>query len=143
MEGIMSQKGNKGLVQRLFDDVFNARQYGALEELIAENLLSHEASGFISEAGIQGFRQEIELIFNAFPDAAISIEDMVTENDRVVVRWRLRGTHHGELFTIPGTNRSVDFQGMTIYRLENQKIIEYWGVFDRFGLMSQMSESIK
>jgi predicted ester cyclase len=49
----------------------------------------------------------------AFPDAQSSVEDQVAEGDKVVTRWRARGTHRGALGPIPATDREFEINGVT------------------------------
>lgn len=75
----------------------------------------------------------------AFPDVQVTIEDLVTEGDEVVVRWTLRGTHDGELRGgIPATGRGVEVSGITISRIRNGKVVESWGNYDLLGMLQQL-----
>ena len=43
------------------------------------------------------------MMLEAFSDLQITIEDLIAEGDRVVLRDTLSGTHQGELIGIPAT----------------------------------------
>jgi len=58
----------------------------------------------------------------------------------VAVRWGVRGTHRGTFMGVPPTEKPVSVNGIIIYRLEDQKIVEYWGSFDTLGLMQQLGK---
>ena len=58
-----------------------------------------------------GMKQVILRLRAAFPDAVVTIEDMVAEDDRVAARWTMRGTHTGEFNGIPATGRPVTMAG--------------------------------
>jgi predicted ester cyclase len=75
----------------------------------------------------------------AFPDLQNTVEDMVAEGDKVVVRFRARGTHQGETeaFGSPMGKR-MDMTGITIKRLSDGKIVEAWTNFDALGMMQQL-----
>jgi predicted ester cyclase len=62
----------------------------------------------------------------------------VTEGDKVVSRWTVRGTHQGEFFGVAGMGNRVEFTGIQIDRLEESKIVEEWAEFDLLGAMRQM-----
>jgi steroid delta-isomerase-like uncharacterized protein len=131
-------KENIRIINHLFDEVFKARNMQIIDELVAEEVINHEVTGIDRTPGLEGFRREIKLFLDAFPNAAISAEDIVAQNDKVVVRWRLQGNHGGEFAGIQATGRYVDVVGIIIYRLENRKIKEYWGLFDFHGLTLQL-----
>ena len=129
---------NTRIITHLFDEVFNARNMQIIDELVDEDVINHEVTGVDRAPGLEGFRRETKLFLDAFPNAAITAEDIVAQNDKVVVRWRLQGTHWGEFVGIQATGRYVDVVGIIIYRLENRKIKEYWGLFDLHGLRLQL-----
>ena len=65
----------------------------------------------------------------AHPDMRVTIEDLVTEGDRVVKRYTWRGTHTGDFNGIPATGRQITLEGIDILRVSNGKIREiWWGV---------------
>jgi len=75
----------------------------------------------------------------AFPDFRVTTEKIITEDDKVVVRWTVNGTHLGQLMGIPATGRPVKFTGITIYRFANGKIVENWWSYDAMGMMQQIT----
>jgi predicted ester cyclase len=67
-----------------------------------------------------------------------TIEDLIAEGDKVVARWRSRATHRGDYMGIAPSGKEVEFTGISIYRIEGNKIAESWSVEDQFGLMRQI-----
>ncbi|MEZ4619865.1 MAG: ester cyclase [Caldilineaceae bacterium] len=65
-------------------------------------------------------------------------DDLLAEADKVVVRFRVRGTHEGDFMGIPATGKAVDVPGIIIYRVADQKIVEHWMQFDALTLMQQL-----
>ena len=74
----------------------------------------------------------------AFPDARYTIEEMIADQDKVVIRWSGTGTHLGELMGIPPTGRRVTVTGISIGRYEGGKLVEEWLNFDALGLFQQL-----
>jgi predicted ester cyclase len=68
----------------------------------------------------------------------LTVEDIIAEGDRVVVRWRNRGTHVGEFLGIPPTGKAFSIEGINIYRVENGMLAEGWNVADVFGQLLQL-----
>ena len=66
------------------------------------------------------------------------VDDVVAEGDRVVIRWSGGGTHRGELFGIPPTQKSITANGIHIFRIADGKIAEHWGTSDDLGMMRQL-----
>ena len=134
----MSTEDNKGIIRRYFDEVFNQGKVNVIDEIIAENVLGHDATSREPKKGFENVKQVIILFHTAFPDAQYPLFDLLADGDKVVARWGLRGTHRGTFMGVAPTEKSVNVTGIIIYRLENQKIVEYWGNFDTLGMMQQL-----
>jgi steroid delta-isomerase-like uncharacterized protein len=87
--------------------------------------------------GPETLKQFLTGFHTAFPDANVTLEE-IAERDKVVVRWKLRGTHQGGLLGIPTTGKQVEVSGMTIYRIADGKIVEERGEEDASGLRRQL-----
>jgi predicted ester cyclase len=87
--------------------------------------------------GIDGIRHRYTMLFKAF-DFVFSVDDVIAEDDKVVLRWTQTGTHVGPLFGVPATNRSSRTTGIEIWRVENGKLAEHWDVVDVFGQFMQL-----
>jgi predicted ester cyclase len=74
----------------------------------------------------------------AFPDLQVTIEEQIAEGDRVLTRFRTRGTHQGELWGIPPTGKEVQITNMSMCRIEGGKMAEEWPAPDRLGMMQQL-----
>lgn len=81
--------------------------------------------------GIEAFEEHLEALTVAFPDLRFDIEDTIAEDDRVAVRFTLRGTHEGRLMGVDATGREITMSVITIYRFEDGKIAERWGEASR------------
>ena len=85
-----------------------------------------------------GIAEFFRALVTAVPDANIAAEDMLASGDRVAVRFRLTGTHQGELMGAPGTGRSLDVEGITILRFEGDRAAERWNRLDDVALLTQL-----
>ncbi len=94
-----------------------------------------ELGRFISDESLIGHILEFE---SAFPGYKVLPDEMIVENDRVVVKARLSGTHKGELNGIPPTYRQVDVPFAICYVISNNKITNHWMVVDRMTVMEQL-----
>jgi predicted ester cyclase len=71
------------------------------------------------------------------PDLKFTVDDTVSEGDKLVVSWTITGTHRGEFLGVPPTNRKVTFSGITINQIANGKILESTVIWDGLGLLKQ------
>ena len=131
----MSTEENKAITRRGYD-ALNERNWAAFEALCDSGIAYHNASMTI--AGFEAYKQFISMYFTAFPDARLSIEDMIAEGDTVTVRQMFYGTHQGELMGIPPTGKQVSATGMTLIRIANGKAVEQWANYDDLGMLQQL-----
>ncbi len=118
-------ESNKEQVRAMLEEVWNAGRAERLPEFWAEETRA-EAAGLH------------EMLTTAFPDLVITVEDIVAEGDRVVVRLRFTGTHQGPFQGMAPTGRSIDFGAIRIYRLADGLVVETWAHQDSMGLARQL-----
>ena len=138
-ETSVSAEENKAVVRREMAELFNhTGNLDAVEEIISPDYVSYEPTSGETR-GIEGARQFAATFRQAFPDLQNTIEDMVAEGDKVVVRFRARGTHDGETEAFgPATGKWMEITGITIKRVSEGKIAEAWTNFDALGMMQQL-----
>jgi steroid delta-isomerase-like uncharacterized protein len=133
----MSSEENKAVVQRAVE-AFNQGDQDAVDELFAANYVDHDPSRAGLPSGPEGVKQAWGAFRAAFPDLQGTIEDMITEGDKVAVRGTISGTHQGDLMGIPPTGRQVTVTLIDVNRIEGGKLVERWGVSDMLGMMQQL-----
>lgn len=135
-----SVEENKALVRRFWEEASRRGLQAALEEFLAPDVISHPPASASPEPvrGLEDWKRFTAAQFGAFPDLAVSVEDLIAEGDRVGARVTARGTHAGELMDLPPTGRQVAFMGMEIFRIVGGKIVEQWGQFDAMSMMQQL-----
>src|SRR5919199_534431 len=112
----MSLEVNKALVRRFVEEVLGRGDFAALAELAAPDAVDHAAPVH----GLPGLAAVASVVVTwhaAFPDFRVTIEDLLAEGDRVVVHATLRGTHRGDFFGLPPTDRPLAVGGLERYRL--------------------------
>ncbi len=123
---------NKALVRRLYQRVFVEWDWTMVDEAVDPAFVSHDwPAGLEGPEGFKSFYQRA-LLANA-PDARYVVDDLVAEGDRVVVRWRILATHTHEWFGVPPTGRPLTLEGMAIYRVQDDRLMERWVVLDGLG----------
>ncbi len=75
--------------------------------------------------GMGALKAALPKVFTAFPDFSAEFKQQVDEGDRVATHWVFRGTHRGELFGIAPTGRAVQFQNVSISRVEDGRIVQF------------------
>jgi hypothetical protein len=108
-----------------------------IDEMVDTNVVLHIPSGQ-DVRGLKDFKKRVSECFDAFPDNHATIDDMVAEGDKVVVRYTLTGTHKGELMGVLATNKKVTIWAIDIVHNVGGKFVEAWTMFDTLGLMQQL-----
>ena len=127
-------------LHRWFEEVWNKRNENAIDEMFAEDGIAHGLKTSEGETirGTEKFKNLYRAFIAAYPDMRITVEDTVTEGDKIAARCTLSATHTGEGIGIVASNQPVEFTGMTIVRIKNGKIVEAWNEFDFMKMYSQV-----
>jgi steroid delta-isomerase-like uncharacterized protein len=130
---------NKQIVRR-YRELHNQNRVEMLGEVVAEDLVSHNLlPGLPDASGINKGRMVHQGIVASFPDNYSRTDALISEGDLVVERWTNTGTFSGAPFMgAPANGKKFSCSGISIYRLENGKIVEHWGEFDSASIMRQL-----
>ena len=133
----MSTSENQALIERLADELWTKRNLGIVDELLAPDWQDHDAMPGMPP-GRDGLKALASTLQRAFADTESSIDQQLTESDKVVWQWTFRGTHQGEFMGIPATGKRVALTGITIDRIADSKLVERWSVTDTLGFLQQL-----
>jgi len=132
----VSAEENKAIYLRVVEDL----NRGDLESSLAFTAPDATLNG--QPLGREGDKHRAEMLATAFPDQHYEIQEMIAEGDKLVVRWRMTGTHEGELvgptMTIPATGKRLDLWGMSMYLMEGGMAKEIWERFDMMEFLGQL-----
>ena len=92
----------------------------------------------IDAGGADLLKQLFARLLGAFPDLRTTIEDLIAEDDKVVARNTVTGTHRGEYMGLPATGRAVTYNEIFVCRFTDGRIAETWGVVDVLAQMRQL-----
>ena len=109
---------------------------GVVEELIAADAITHWGNS--ESNAVAAVRADVERYFAAFTDVHSSIEALIGEDDKVVLRWNTTGTHTGPYGKVLPTGRVVTMTGVDMYRLEGGRIVEAWSMWDALAAYQQL-----
>lgn len=132
----MSIERNKEVVRRFHEEVLNKKNLDALEELAVPDYEEHNPLPGQGTAR-DGLRDRVTMLLRGL-DPHFTIEDVIGNGDKVVVRWTNSGTHVGEFLGMPPTDRTFTIAGIDIYRLQDGKMAEHWHVVDLLAQLLQL-----
>jgi len=125
------------VLQRMFDEGFATGDDAIVDELCSADLVEHQfgLAGRGAEA-VEHVKAAVRDVHRMAPDLRFTIEDAVESGDTIWVRVRGRGTATGPFFG-PPSGRPLDFTVIDVARVVDGRIVEHWGVPDRFAVLAQ------
>lgn len=130
---------NEALLRRFYEEVYADWNMAMVDEVVAPDFVSHDWP--TGAAGPQFFRKYYEALRAAVPDARYEVDDLIGEGDRVVVRWRMLGTHTGPFNGLAPSGRPITLKGIAIYRVSGGRLVERWVVSDLYGMLEESRAS--
>ena len=137
----MSDQTNRSeayrVLQRIFDEGFAIGNDAIVDQVCSPDLVEHQfgTSGVGAEA-VAHVKAAIRDVHRAMPDIRFTIEDSAESGDIIWVRVRGAGTATGPFFG-PPSGRRVEFTVIDVARVVDRRIVEHWGVPDRFAVLAQ------
>jgi predicted ester cyclase len=113
----MSLQENKALVRRFIEEIFNKRNSDALDEIMHPDFSNPGTNTY----GLDQYKEQMSVSMPRWSAAGlhVTIEEMITEGDKIAYRWTWRETREGE-------QRTAD--GVSVQRIADGKIAEsvFW-----------------
>ncbi len=126
------------LFARWFEELWNKKNYAITQELVDPEFTAHGAGGQDIKQGPNGVADMVKIWHQAFPDGHMTMDDIITEGDLSVIRMTFTGTHTGEFYGVPASNKVITVTSIGIDKVINGKITEGWGELNMLGMMQQM-----
>ena len=123
---------------RRFVEFINTGSEELAQELISPDAVFHVPGRPEPMRGPAGYLAVIGMMRSGFPDIQWTLEEMISEDDKVAARFTMRGTHHGSFFGVPPTGKTIAVQAMNFYRLSGGQFVEERGQPDLLGLLMQI-----
>jgi predicted SnoaL-like aldol condensation-catalyzing enzyme len=100
--------------------------------------IQHATNNPDMECTPESEKSAFEWLKNTWGNWHTTIDELIAEGDRVMMRWTFYGIQQGEFRGIPPSNKPVTYSGINIFRIENGKIAEIWDLYDRLWLWQQL-----
>ena len=122
----MAQPDNKTVARGFVQTIFNERKIDEAKNFVTPDITYH---GLEEVKGLENFKQWIGEDLKAFPDMNITIVDSFGEQDKLAMRWNLKGTFVTELRGSQPSHEKFETQGVEIFHFQDGKIKEAWTIF--------------
>jgi steroid delta-isomerase-like uncharacterized protein len=132
----------KQVINRFVEELWNERRLDVADVIFANDCVTHQLqSGGPADAmprGPQAIKEHVTSWIASFPDLHFSIEQILSEGDRVVMQLLVEGTHQGAWFGIPASGKRLQIRMFTVHRVVQGKIVEDWVLVESLGILQQL-----
>ncbi|HSQ79421.1 MAG TPA: ester cyclase [Candidatus Bathyarchaeia archaeon] len=136
------EEQNKALMGRIWE-LWNKGEFDAWKQMHADEYAYYSPSNSTKPVSGQETIEMQKAFIRSFPDAKLSIEELIAVGDRVISRYIFTGTHKGEFSGIPATGNRVQASGVMMTRIKNGKVVEDREDYDIAGMMTQLGMELK
>ncbi|MEK4116970.1 ester cyclase [Paenibacillus sp. FSL W8-0919] len=126
------EQSNVELVGDFIEAFWNRSELNCVDRFLSDD---YQELAYESKEGLKRFAATI---LEAFPDKRYTVEQIIGQGDKVLVRMTVKGTHQGIFFGTAPTGNSIDVTLYRQYRVENGKITEHRGWIDMVTMWHQI-----
>lgn len=129
---------NKRLIEKHIDLSWNKGKYGLLKQIVAKGFRYQTTfkDGF---RDFDGYIEYVENIRQAVPDLQVSVEEIMSEEDKVITFSTFFGSFNKPLFGMPANGKVIAFSAASVWIVYRGKVIEQTTMVDLSGLQKQLS----
>jgi len=120
---------------RAYFDAINIEDLVRVNELLARSFLSYDVHGTRSRTALKRYHANLrgsfsELRFDVHENVGVLVED-----DLVVLRTIITGTHTGEYAGVAPTGNAIQTSASHVFRVRDDRIVEHWPVLDTYRIL--------
>ena len=135
------EEQNKAIVLRLFKEL-DKKNFGIIKELCSPDAKLYAAGSFESIT-VEEVASLVPMSYEAFPDLAHLVKDVIAKGDKVAVMCNYSVTHEGEFMGVPATGNTMEYGGLGIFQIKEGKIVGGWIMEDMLWVMQQLGMELK
>ncbi|WP_098745292.1 ester cyclase [Paenibacillus sp. EZ-K15] len=126
------EQTNVETVTQFIEAFWNQSQLESVDRFLTDD---YQELSYQSKEGLKKFAATI---LEAFPDKRYTVEEIIGQGDKVLVRMTVKGTHQGMFFGTTPTGNTIDVTLYRQYRVVDGKIAEHRGWIDMVSMWSQI-----
>jgi reactive intermediate/imine deaminase len=137
---------NKETVKKFLETVRTGKAPDDSKLFMADTVLAHQVN--VEEQTTvkrtpENYTFHVKEFLKMYGNFSFEITELVADGDKVYARWIQKGTHLADIDGYAPTGKPINEIASAVYRLENNKIVEYWIQIDRYGFEKQLQENKK
>ncbi|WP_459477910.1 ester cyclase [Clostridium saccharoperbutylacetonicum] len=129
------------IVRKFFEEVRSGINPDYANKLMAEKVVAHQIISEEEQMVIRtpkDYSEHVVEMIDAYGKFFVEIQEFLVQGNKVYVRWKQTGKHVGEIDGYQPIGLPVIQIASAVYRVENEKISEYWIQIDRAGIQKQL-----
>ncbi|OME94644.1 MULTISPECIES: ester cyclase [Paenibacillus] len=126
------EQTNVETVNQFIEAFWNQSELESVDRFLTDD---YQELSYQSKEGLKKFAATI---LEAFPDKRYTVEEIIGQGDKVLVRMTVKGTHQGMFFGTAPTGNTIDVTLYRQYRVVDGKIAEHRGWIDMVSMWSQI-----
>ncbi|MBX6769591.1 MAG: ester cyclase [Actinomadura rubrobrunea] len=120
----MSNGHAADLILRVYEEIYNQHDFDLVDKYYMTDLINHHPG---AKPGVEGLKEWLSGMFGFFPDAVVTIDHLVSQNNRAMVFLTWRGH-------LVDSDQELLLNTANLYRVQDGKIAEHWSVVNYSGL---------
>ncbi|MFP5039583.1 Rid family hydrolase [Parasediminibacterium sp. JCM 36343] len=137
---------NKETIKKFLETVRTGKAPAEAKLFMADTVLAHQVN--VEEQTTvkrtpENYTYHVKEFLKMYGNFSFEITELLAEGDKVYARWIQKGKHLADIDGYAPTGKPINEIASAIYRLENNKIVEYWIQIDRYGFEKQLQENKK
>lgn len=137
---------NKEMIKRFLETVRTGKSPDDVKLFMADTILAHQVNVEDQTTVIrtpENYTNHVKEFLKMYGNFSFEITELLSDGDKVYARWIQKGKHLAYIDGYAPTGESINEIASAVYRLENNKIAEYWIQIDRYGFEKQLKENKK
>jgi steroid delta-isomerase-like uncharacterized protein len=126
------EQNNVETVNQFIETFWNQSEWDSVDRFLSDD---YQELAYQSKEGLKKFAATI---LEAFPDKRYTVEEIIGQGDKVLVRMTVKGTHQGMFFGTAPTGNTIDVTLYRQYSVVDGKIAEHRGWIDMVTMWSQI-----
>lgn len=123
------------VLRQIVEKGFGNADLDIIDQLIDDNWIEHQ---FNLKGGKQVLKKAILSLERAFSNRHYELSNYSVNGDLVWVHYHYSAIHTGPFMGIGATGKEIHIDVMDIARIEDDRLVEHWGIPDRFALLNQL-----
>lgn len=133
----MSNRQNLEQALKCFANPLKRREYF---DLYTDDIVLRGYQGV--EPGLESVRQFYNAFWEVFPDAKVTVQELIDRDDTLVIRYVITGTQQKAFMGVAATGQRIELPGISILHFRNGQCFERWTCSDSLVLLNQIGAII-